>query len=101
MTSQDKLVTPALGCGPLPGVTRAVVFELAAEMGLEILEDEVRLEDLSRFKEAFLTNSVAEVMPLVEVWDGEKTIIISTDKPGEITLKLMVAYKEMVRRQTT
>jgi branched-subunit amino acid aminotransferase/4-amino-4-deoxychorismate lyase len=101
VTSQDKLVTPPLVCGPLPGVTRAVVFELTAGMGLEILEDEVGLEDLSHFKEAFLTNSVAEVMPLVEVWDGEKTIIISTGKPGEITLKLMVAYKEMVRRQTT
>ncbi len=95
------LVTPSLECGILPGVTREVVLELAKTMKIKAIESEVRLEDLGRFDEAFLTNSVMEVMPLVAVRDIDgRMITIGSGKPGEITRRLMSAYRELVERET-
>ena len=96
-----SLVTPALESGILPGITRGVVMELAGALEIPVTEGEVRLEDLGRFDEAFLTNSVMEIMPLVEVRDSAgENITIGSGKPGELTKQLMAAYSEMVKRET-
>jgi len=102
LVEQTGLVTPSLECGILPGVTREVVLELAKTLKIKAIEGEVRLDDLGRFGEAFLTNSVMEVMPLVEVRDTDgKIITIGSGKPGKITKRLMLAYRELVERETT
>ena len=96
-----SLVTSALESGILPGITRGVVMELASALEIPVTEGEVRLEDLGRFDEAFLTNSVMEIMPLVEVRDSAgENITIGSGKPGELTKQLMAAYSEMVKRET-
>jgi len=97
----DELVTPPLDSGILPGITREAVMELAAGSKIKVLEAEIWPEDLSRFDEAFLTNSVLETMPLVEIRDrAGKKIAIGTGRPGTITKRLMSAYREMVARET-
>ena len=102
VTSRHKLITPALGCGLLPGVTRQVVLKLAGSSGIETTEGEVRLEDLKGFNEAFLTNSMMEIMPLVEVRGNKGEVItIGSGKPGVVTQKIMAAYKKMVGRETS
>ena len=96
-----NLVTPSLDSGILPGITREVVMEMAAEMGIGIIEAEIAVADLERFNEAFLTSSVIEVMPLVAVRDeGGHMIPIGTGKPGKVTRRLMAAYRERVERET-
>ncbi len=101
VNSHSELITPSLESGILPGITREVVMELADTVGINITEGEVRLEDLGQFAEAFLTNSVVEIMPLVEVRDESgKTITIGSGKPGALTKRLMAAYREMVESQT-
>jgi len=87
------LKTPAVGSGILPGVTREVVLEIAGKLGITTIEDDIMLDELIQTDEAFLTNSVMEVMPLTEV-DGKP---IGAGTPGAITRKLMGAYKGMVR----
>ena len=99
--ASHSLVTPPLESGILPGITREVVMELAAGLGINVTEGEVRLQDLGQFDEAFLTNSVIEIMPLVEVRDDAgKTIAVGSGKPGKLTKRLMAAYREMVERET-
>lgn len=61
------LVTPPLADDVLPGVTRARVLAIARSLGLAVTEAPVSLEMLHTADEAFLTNSVQEVVPLVEV----------------------------------
>lgn len=100
-TSPSHLVTPSLGNGILPGITRELVIELAVALGIDVIEGDVCLEDLGQFSEAFLTNSVMEVMPLVEVRDRRKSITIGSGKPGELTRRLMAAYREKVKRETS
>jgi len=86
------LRTPGQGSGILPGITREVVLELAWRLGINALEQDIRLDELFHAQEAFLTNSLIEVMPLTEI-DGKP---IGSGRPGSLTKKLMVAYKELV-----
>jgi len=93
--SKGILKTPRFETGILPGVTRVIVFELAAELGIKVSEKNIRLAELLAADEVFLTNSMIEVMPLTGVAGKQ----IGDGKPGEITRKLMDAYKEMVRKE--
>jgi len=102
LAASGSLVTPSLESGILPGITREVVIELAGALGISVTESEVRLDDLKRFDEAFLTNSVIEIMPAASVRDlTGKVITIGSGKPGRITSRLMAAYREMVEKETT
>ena len=98
--TSGSLVTPPLESGILPGITREAVLELARAAGMNVTEGEIRLEDMGQFDETFLTNSVMEIMPLVDVRDEEKVIAIGPGKPGGVTRRLMAAYGEMVERET-
>jgi branched-subunit amino acid aminotransferase/4-amino-4-deoxychorismate lyase len=67
----DVLTTPALSTGVLPGVTRAVVAELAREAGYRLREGAFTLGALLRAEEAFTSSAVREIMPVVAV-DGRE-----------------------------
>ncbi|HJX13150.1 MAG TPA: aminotransferase class IV [Dehalococcoidales bacterium] len=95
------LVTPSLEAGILPGITRELVLGLAASLGISVSQREIGVPELAGFDEAFLTASTLEIMPLVAVRDeGGKDITIGPGRPGDVTRKLMAAYREMVARET-
>lgn len=97
----SRLVTPSLGSGILPGITRELVIELADRLGIDVTQGTVGLGVLRNSEEAFLTNAMIEIMPLVQVRDeAGSTITIGSGKPGQMTRKLMAAYKEMVAEET-
>lgn len=89
----NSLLTPSLESGILPGVTRRVVIDLTGQMGLEVKQREIRHEELYSADEAFLTNSLMEIMPLIEI-DGQA---ISNGRPGKITARLHKKYVELVK----
>jgi branched-subunit amino acid aminotransferase/4-amino-4-deoxychorismate lyase len=64
---EEELLTPPLACGILPGITRALVLTLCAELGLGIRESPITREQLLGAREVFLTNSVQEIVPLAEL----------------------------------
>jgi len=96
LVAAGKLITPSEESGILPGITREVVLELAHTLGIEAVEGEIPLADLFQAEEAFLTNSLIEVMLLSEV-DGKP---IGSGRPGPVTRRLMAAYRELVERET-
>ena len=93
LVSEGKLSTPSLESGILPGITREAVLEIARDLNIKTVERQVELRELSRAEEAFVTNSIIEVMPLTWL-NGEP---IGTGKPGKLTRNLMAAYKELVK----
>ncbi len=93
---EGRLLTPSEESGILPGVTREVVVELAHGLGIAAAVGEIPSANLLSAEEAFLTNSVIEVMPITEV-DGKP---IGLGKPGEVTKRLMAAYRELAERET-
>jgi len=82
------LVTPALGTGILPGITRQRVIELAASAGLSTGEGDLYPDDLRGADEVFITSSIRGVMPVTRVDDQ----VISGGSPGPITRRLMDLY---------
>jgi branched-subunit amino acid aminotransferase/4-amino-4-deoxychorismate lyase len=99
---EEALLTPSLDSGILPGVTRDVVIEMAAGMGIEISEVDIRPEALDKFDEAFVTNAMIEVMPVTAVREASgRMVTIGSGKPGAITRRLMQAYRERVLSENT
>jgi len=95
LVKKGIIITPPEESGLLPGITRGVVQELAHNLGLKAYKRRVFLDDLMGAEEAFLTNSLIEIMPLVEV-DGRR---IGKGKPGPVTQKIHKAYQDLVKRE--
>jgi branched-subunit amino acid aminotransferase/4-amino-4-deoxychorismate lyase len=74
---KGKLVTPKLP-GILPGVTRKVVMEL-----IQVRERSVKIKELWKADEAFLTNALIEVLPI--------------GKPGPVGRKVSEGYLQLTR----
>lgn len=97
MFRDGAIKTPGKESGLLPGITREVVLEIASQSGINVAEGSITTGELSNAREAFLTNSVMEIMPLVEV-DGKA---IGSGRPGPVTRDLMVAYRELAASTTS
>ena len=65
----NALRTPSLDGPVLPGITRRVVLELAAEEEIPVKEGQYTPDDVRQADEVFLTNSTWELRP-VETVDG-------------------------------
>ncbi len=90
------VLTPPLESGILPGIAREVLLEIASAMDIKVIEKILMPADIFCAEEAFLTNSVLEIMPLTTV-DRKP---IGPGRPGPLTRKLMSAYKDLVRAET-
>ena len=64
LVKDGMLRTPPVSLNVLPGVTRAVVFALCAELAIPAREAVITTDDLRGADELFLTNSVQEVLPV-------------------------------------
>jgi para-aminobenzoate synthetase/4-amino-4-deoxychorismate lyase len=85
----DRVVaTPKLDGEILPGVARAGVIEVAAELGFELREERIELDELRRADEVFMTNALRGVEP-VRALDGEP---ITAD--GPITTALAAGLRQ-------
>ncbi len=84
LVREDRVITPALDQGLLPGITRQAVLEKCAALGIEAEERVVSPQEIWQARECFLTNALMGVMPLVEV-DGR---MIGDGRPGAVTQKL-------------
>jgi branched-chain amino acid aminotransferase len=83
--------TPPIAAGALAGVTRGVVFDLAAELGIPIREPMMTRYDIFTADECFLTGTAAEVIPAVKL----DTRPIGDGKPGSITRRLITRFREL------
>jgi len=87
------VITPPGEAGILIGVTRKVVMELCAKLGIPLKERRIPVEALYAADECFLTGTAAEVIAVTKV-DGH---VIGTGKPGPITRRLLEAFRELTR----
>ncbi|WP_020398083.1 D-amino-acid transaminase [Kordiimonas gwangyangensis] len=73
----------------LPGITRATLLKLAAELQIKVVEEAFTLEDAKGATEMFLSSSTGCATPIVEL-DGQK---IGDGTPGPIAKRLVEAYQ--------
>ena len=89
----EELATPSLDCAILPGTTRSWLLEWAGRVGLRAVEAMLRHEDLASADEAFLSSSVAGVLP-VTTFDGTP---IGDGRPGRWTLQARADREAMLQ----
>jgi branched-chain amino acid aminotransferase len=97
IVKRGRIMTPPITAGALRGITRSVVFDIAAELGIKISEPDLTRHDVYIADEAFLTGTAAEVIPMVKV-DGRT---IGNGKPGAITTRTIARFRELTRESGT
>ena len=75
------------GEGILAGIAQQIVFEIAPDV-VPVRKEAVRVGDIPRFAEAFITSSSRGIVPVIEI-DG---VAIGDEKPGRITQNLRERY---------
>lgn len=96
------LSTPPLDRRILPGITREVILELAAESGLDIRETELRREDLESTDECWLSSSGRELVPVTRVGlSADHEVTIGDGRPGPRWRELATRLHDLARGQGT
>jgi len=88
IVKDGELFTPPTSAGILPGVTRRRVIKLARELGYNMYEKGLTPYAVTNADEAFLTGTLAEIVPLVKI----RGIVIGDGRPGPITKRVMEAF---------
>ncbi len=87
-----RLLTPPLSCGLLAGITRELVLEIAAAVGVPFEERVLSPDDLKSADELFITSTLKELAPMVTL-DG---VQVGSGVPGPVTKALLKAYRARI-----
>jgi branched-chain amino acid aminotransferase len=91
IVKDGELLTPPLSAGPLPGITRATIMHIAADLGIPVFERLLTRADLYLAEEIFCVGTAAEVTPVREI--DERVI----GEPGPVTQTLQQKYFAIVK----
>lgn len=91
MVRNGELLT-ATPCNILCGVSRAMVMDLARELGIEVKECDFQPYDVYTADEAFYTTTSRCIVPVTKV----DHLTISDGTPGPVTSQLLKAWSKMV-----
>jgi len=83
-------LTPKSSAGLLEGVTRAFLFEVGQDVGVDVGEEVLYPKDLETADEMFITSTTRELSPVVQV-DHR---VVGSGKPGPVTRKLLEGYRK-------
>src|SRR5438874_2491563 len=96
MVRRGLAFTPKSAAGLLEGVTRAFMFEVGREMGIDVRDETLYPKDLESADEAFITSTTREMSPVTRIDDR----VIGSGKPGPITKKLLDGYRRKAQELT-
>ena len=86
------LLTTPSSQGALEGITRGAIIAIAQELNIPFKETSLTRYDIWCADECFLTGTGAEVIPVTKL-DGR---VIGTGRPGQITAKVLEAFRKRV-----
>jgi branched-chain amino acid aminotransferase len=88
-----RVTTPPLNSGCLSGITRSVLLEIGASVGVEVKEAMLRPDDLYVADEVFISSTNRSMLGVSEI-NGRQIAAA----PGPVTLKMENAFGEYVKR---
>jgi branched-chain amino acid aminotransferase len=97
IVKHGQIFTPPVAAGALRGITRSVVFGIAAELGVKVRETDITRHDVFVADECFLTGTAAEIVPVVKA-DGRS---IGNGKPGPITARIIARFRQVTHETGT
>lgn len=92
-SGEPDLATPSLGCAILPGTTRDWILRWGAAAGLRVAEGLLTTRDLAEADEAFLSSSVAGILPVTR-YESQP---IGAGRPGPWTLRARADREAFIR----
>jgi branched-chain amino acid aminotransferase len=90
---KGKLLTPPLGNSVLPGITRDAIITLAADIGVEVIEQMIPREMLYISDEVFFCGTASEITPIKSI----DKIQVNHGKTGPVTLALQREFFSIVQ----
>jgi D-alanine transaminase len=90
IVSNDLLITPPKSPSLLPGITRDLILELAAQHGIPFKEADITLDELNGANEIWLTSSTREISPVTRLDDRS----IGSGRPGPGWLQMIRIYQD-------
>lgn len=76
----------------LNGITRQSVMKIAADMGYEVVEKNLKIDELINSDEAFFTGTAVEITPISKIDE----MVIGSGSRGPITQKLQKTYEDII-----
>ena len=92
LVRDNRVLTPPLASGCLPGVTRDVLREVVPQAGLELCEQDLSPNDLTAASEVFISSTTREVAAVGSI-DAQWRF----EAPGKVTRTLEQCFKDYVR----
>ena len=90
----NALFTPPVSSGCMSGITRGMILELAVAMNLPTTQQNITPALLGDTESVFLTNSVREMQPVIQIDDKPITV-------SPLISKLHSAYREVIKQATS
>jgi branched-subunit amino acid aminotransferase/4-amino-4-deoxychorismate lyase len=91
IVEKGTIVSPTT-VNTLPGISRAMVIELAAKLGISFIERDLQLYNVMNAEEALLTSTPYCVMPVTKI----NGAAIGTGAPGPMCRRLLAEWSEAV-----
>jgi len=90
IVNNGLLITPANGPALLPGITRDLIIELAANHAIPFREADITQQELCNADEIWLTSSTREISPVIRLDDQT----ISGGAPGPQWRRMISLYQD-------
>ncbi|MBW1645370.1 MAG: aminotransferase class IV [Deltaproteobacteria bacterium] len=91
LVEEDSLVTPPVSAGLLPGITRAAIIRAAGRLGIACREERLTPELAACFQGGFLTSSLMELAPLVNLERQQ----FQPSRVADLGRALVAAYRRL------
>jgi branched-chain amino acid aminotransferase len=87
---EGRMITPPAAASILDGITRRSIFQIARDLGIEVVERDLARAELYLADEVFMTGTAAELVPVREIDDHT----VADGKPGPVTRAVQTAFED-------
>ncbi|MFI0722575.1 branched-chain amino acid aminotransferase [Streptomyces sp. NPDC021224] len=97
----NRIVTPELSGSLLPGITRDSLLRIAADLGYEVAEGRISVDDWraatedGSLTEVFACGTAAVITPVGSVKSTRANWLVGDGTPGEVTMRLRAALLDI------